>query len=521
MSGNLNTFDNLILLTYFLIVLGIGLFFGRSKGNSISQYFLAGKNLNWIVIGTSLFATNISSEHFVGLAGAGSIHGLSVGYFEWLAVIILFLLGWLFAPIFLRSNIFTVPQFFGKRFDNSSRLYLTIVSILTYIFTKIGVTLLAGTFVLKEVLGWDMFTSTIIIVFITGLYTVIGGLTSVAFTQVFQAIILILGAVLLSAFGLIEVGGFSELAAKLPSDYFSLFKSTSDPNVPWLGILIGAPIIGIWYWCADQYIVQRVLAAKGIEEAKKGTMLAAFFKIFPIFFLIFPGMIAAVLYPDVKGDFAYSMLLSGNLLPVGIKGLVIAGFFAALMSSLASSFNSAAALVSLDIYQIFRKNYSERELVLVGRLATMFFVILAIAIVPFTKLINIHIYLFLQSIQSFIAPPIVSVLLIGIFWKKASSLGAIWTLIIGGFIGFMKILVTILDPQTVSKFEILVYLNSINFLHFAFILFFISSAIMIGISLLKINIVDNSESLQKLTISVSDLKTNFATNSYSRILKEK
>jgi len=284
LSGNLNTFDNLILLTYFLIVLGIGLYTGRSKGNSISQYFLAGKNLSWIVIGTSLFATNISSEHFVGLAGAGSIHGLSVGYFEWLAVIILFLLGWLFAPIFLRANIFTVPQFFGKRFDNKSRFYLTIVSILSYIFTKIGVTLLAGTFVLKQVLGWDMFTSTIIIVFITGLYTVIGGLTSVAFTQVFQSIMLILGAVLLSVFGLIEVGGFGQLVDKLPAEYFSIFKSTTDPNVPWIGILLGAPIIGIWYWCADQYIVQRVLAAKGIEDAKKGTMLAAVFKIFPIFF---------------------------------------------------------------------------------------------------------------------------------------------------------------------------------------------------------------------------------------------
>ncbi|MBK8947047.1 MAG: sodium/solute symporter [Ignavibacteriae bacterium] len=521
MSGNLNTFDNLILLTYFLIVLGIGLFAGRSKGNSITQYFLAGKNLSWLVIGTSLFATNISSEHFVGLAGAGSIHGLSVGYFEWLAVIILFMLGWIFAPIFIKSNVFTVPQFFGKRFDNKSRLYLTIVSILTYIFTKIGVTLLAGTFVLKEVLGWDMFTSTIIIVFITGLYTVIGGLTSVALTQVFQSIMLILGAVLLSLFGLFEVGGFNQLVSKLPSDYFSIFRSTSDSNVPWIGILFGAPIIGIWYWCADQYIVQRVLAAKGIEDAKKGTMLAAIFKIFPIFFLIFPGLIAAVLYPEIKGDSAYSMLLSGNLLPVGIKGLVIAGFFAALMSSLASSFNSAASLVSLDIYQMFRKNYSDRELVLVGRLATMIFVILAIAIVPFTKLINIQIYLFLQSIQSFIAPPIVSVLLIGIFWKKATSTGAIWTLLIGGIIGFLKIVVTVLNPKTVSSIEILNFLNNINFLHFTFILFFICSIIMIAISLMSTKVVKDSEALKNLTVNIGDVKTNILAHSYGRILKEK
>lgn len=224
MSGNLNILDNLIILIYFAVVLAIGLYYGRSKGNSVFNYFLAGKNLTWIIIGTSLFATNISSEHFVGLAGAGSVHGLSVGYFEWLAILILFLLGWLFAPIFLRANIQTVPQYFGKRFDNRSRFLLTVVSVLSYIFTKIGVTLLAATFVLKQVLGWDVFTSTIIIIFITGLYTVIGGLTSVTYTQVFQTVMLILGAVLLSIFGLSAVGGLGQLVEKLPADYFSILN---------------------------------------------------------------------------------------------------------------------------------------------------------------------------------------------------------------------------------------------------------------------------------------------------------
>ncbi|MBI1931591.1 MAG: sodium/solute symporter [Ignavibacteriales bacterium] len=519
MSGNLNILDNLIILIYFAVVLAIGLYYGRSKGNSVFNYFLAGKNLTWIIIGTSLFATNISSEHFVGLAGAGSVHGLSVGYFEWLAILILFLLGWLFAPIFLRANIQTVPQYFGKRFDNRSRFLLTVVSVLSYIFTKIGVTLLAATFVLKQVLGWDVFTSTIIIIFITGLYTVIGGLTSVTYTQVFQTVMLILGAVLLSIFGLSAVGGLGQLVEKLPADYFSIFKSGSDADVPWTGIIFGAPIIGIWYWCADQYIVQRVLAAKGIEEVKKGTMLAAFFKIFPILFLIFPGLIAAVLYPDSKGDTAYSLLLTGDFLPIGIKGLVITGFFAALMSSLSSSFNSAASLISLDVYQMFRKNYSDRELVLVGRLSTMIFIILAIAIVPFTKLFNIQIYLFLQTIQSFIAPPIVSVLLIGVFWKKANSNAAYWTLIIGGFIGFLKMTITVLDQQIVSNIGILKFLYNINFLHFTFILFFISSTIMVGISLFSSELNNDYEAVKELTVFEEKLKTDFASNSISKILK--
>lgn len=502
-------------------MIAIGYFYGRSKGTSVSKYFLADRKLSWIIVGASLFATNISSEHFIGLAGAGSIHGLSVGHFEWMAAIFLFLLGWVFAPIFFRADILTIPQFFGKRFDNRSRFYLTIVSIFTYIFTKIGVTLLAGTFVLKEVLGWDMFTSAIIIILITGLYTVIGGLSSVAYTQVFQAGMLILGALLISVFGLIEVGGIGQMIEKLPADYFAIFKSNSDPNVPWTGILLGAPIVGIWYWCADQYIVQRVLASKDLAEARKGTTLAAAFKIIPIFFLIFPGLIAAIIYPETKGDSAYSLLLSGGLLPIGIKGLVISGFFAALMSSLASSFNSAASLVSLDIYPIFRKKHSERELVLVGRLSTMFFIVLAIVIIPFTKLINIQIYLYLQTIQSFIAPPIVSVLLFGVFWNKATSEGAFWALLIGGLLGLSKIIVTVLDSAFISQFRLLNFLYDVNFLHFAFILFLISSTTLVGVSLLRTNLGENFERTRSLTFRMKDLKLSLTANTFNSIVKDK
>jgi SSS family solute:Na+ symporter len=467
-----------------LLVLVIGLAVSRNKESSIKEYFLAGKNLGWFAIGASLFATNISSEHLVGLAGAGSVHGFSVGHFEWLAAIILLLLGWYFAPIFLKANVNTVPQFFGKRFDDRSRIYLTIVSVFTYLFTKIGVTLFAGGLVLREVLGWNMYTSVIFIVLITGLYTVIGGMNSVVYTQIFQTVILIIGAVLLSLFGLFEIGGFSGLVSKLPSDYFQFTKPFTDPNLPWTGILLGAPILGIWYWCSDQYIIQRILSAKGIKDARKGTVLAATLKIFPIFFFIFPGLVAAILYPNLKGDSAYSLLLSGSLLPVGIKGIVIAGFFAALMSSLSSSFNSSASLFSLDVYNFIRPTASEHEVVLVGRLSTMLLVISAIAIIPLLKMVDTHIYIKLQALQAYIAPPIVCVFLFGIFWKKASGIGAIWALIIGGIIGFSKIILTSIDNSIFANIYILKTFAQINYLHFAVLLFFVCSAIIFTFSLI-------------------------------------
>ena len=483
MSNNLSFLDNTLILVYFFIVLIIGLFASRNKESSVKEYFLAGKNLGWFAIGASLFATNISSEHLVGLAGAGSIHGFSVGHFEWLAAVILLLLGWYFAPIFLNANVNTVPQFFGKRFDDKSRIYLTIVSVFTYLFTKIGVTLFAGGLVLSEVMGWNMHTSAIFIVLITGLYTVIGGMNSVVYTQIFQTVILIIGAVLLSLFGLFEIGGFSGLVSKLPSDYFQFTKPFTDPNLPWTGILLGAPILGIWYWCSDQYIIQRILSAKGIKDARKGTVLAATLKLFPIFFFIFPGLVAAILYPNLKGDSAYSLLLSGSLLPIGIKGIVIAGFFAALMSSLSSSFNSSASLFSLDVYSFIRPSASEHEVVLVGRLSTMLLVIAAIAIIPLLKMVDTHIYIKLQALQAYIAPPIVSVFLFGIFWKKASSNGAIWALLIGGTIGFSKILMTTIDSSIYSNFALLKMFAEVNYLHFAALLFFVCSSIILIISL--------------------------------------
>lgn len=442
--------------------------------------------MGWVAVGTSLFATNISSEHLIGLAGTGSTRGISVGQFEWLAVFILIILGYIFAPIFLRSKVFTVPEFFGQRFDRRSRTYLTAISIIAYFFTKIAVTLLAASYLLKLVLGWDMFASTVLIVLLTGLYTIVGGLRSVIKTQIFQTGLLIFGAFLLVYYGITEIGGFSGLTEKLPSDYFTLFKPTDDPDFPWTGIIFGAPILAIWYWCTDQYIVQRVLSAKGIDQVRKGTLFAGFLKIFPIFLFILPGMIAVILYPGIKGNEAYTYLLTGNLLPVGIKGIVIAGLFAALMSSLSSAFNSSATLIANDVYKPRKENLKDDEFVLVGRLATTLIVIVTISLIPLLKMIKTDIYLYLQTLQAYISPPIASVFLIGVFWKKATGTAAIWALIIGGVLGFLKILLSVLDEGIINNLGIIGTYANINYLHFAAYLFVITSLVLVVISLVGV-----------------------------------
>ena len=509
MIESISLFDNIVIIFYFGIVLLIGIYHQRSKVKTSEDYFLAGRSMGWIAVGTSLFATNISSEHLIGLAGTGSTRGLSVGQFEWLAVFILIVLGYIFAPIFIRSKVFTVPEFFGQRFDRRSRTYLTAISIGAYFFTKIAVTLLAASYLLKLVLGWDMFASTVLIVLLTGLYTIVGGLRSVIKTQIFQTALLIFGASLLVYYGISEIGGFTALTQKLPDDYFTLLKPIDDPDFPWTGMIFGAPILAIWYWCTDQYIVQRILSAKGISNARRGTILAGFLKVFPIFLFILPGMIAVVLFPGISGNEAYTYLLTGNLLPVGIKGIVIAGLFAALMSSLSSAFNSSATLIANDIYKPRKENVKDAELVLVGRLATTLIVILTTCLVPLLRMVNTDIYLYLQTLQAYISPPIASVFLIGVFWKKITASAAIWALISGGVLGLLKILLTMLDPSFVSNLGILGTYAEINYLHFAFLLFLATSVVLVTISLLKTQSTFENKKAAEFVFHKTDLGFNW------------
>ncbi|GAB4338176.1 MAG: sodium:solute symporter [Calditrichia bacterium] len=477
--ANLATIDLSIIILYFIATISIGLFYSRKQSDNSESFFLAGRSLGWIAIGASLFAANISSEHFIGLAGLGAAHGLAVGSFEWLAVFWLILLGWLFAPLFLREKVFTIPQFLEKRFGRAVKKYLAGISIFAYILTKISVTLYAGGLLLKYVFDWDLYTSTMVMVLLTGIYTIVGGLTAVVYTSVFQTFVLIVGTLLVTGFGLQAVGGFTALKAQLPADFFTMLKPASDPNFPWTGIVFGAPILGVWYWCTDQYIVQRVLAAKNLNQARAGTVFAGFLKLTPIFLLVLPGMMAVLLFPGIKGDEAFPNLVASSLLPVGVRGIVISGLLAALMSSLSSFFHSTATLFTIDFYLDRHPEVSQRKLVLVGRLTTMLIVLSAILWVPFTKLITTDLYIYLQSIQAYISPPIAAVFLIGIFWKRINGFGAFWTMVAGGVLGGVRLVLEILLRRGVDIWPGFLFVVRMHFLHFAVYLFGISVLLLI------------------------------------------
>jgi SSS family solute:Na+ symporter len=499
--------DGLILLIYLIIVLSLGFYYSSKKDQTYEDYFLAGRKMGWITVGLAIFATNISSEHFIGLAGAGAARGLAVGQFELMAIFILILLGWIIAPIYIKAGVVTTPEFLEKRFDPSLRKPFAIITIVIYIFTKISVTLFAGGILFYKMFGLNIYASAIMIVLFTGLYSVIGGATAVMKTLVFQAFVLIIGALLLTIFGLKAVGGFSGLQAKLPPDFFNMFKSFKDPDYPWTGVLFGAPIIAFWYWITDQYFIQKILSAKSINDARRGSLFAALLKLLPIFILVLPGLIAVGLFQDIKGDEAYPMLLASNILPIGIKGIVLAGLLAAIMSSLASVFNTVSVLFTNDFYKVNNPNASERELVLVGRLSTTVIVILAIICVPLVKLINSQVYLYLQSLQGYISPPITAVFLWGFLLKKVNAKAAITTLIIGEGIGFLRLILELTYGTNLQGMGMFSPIVSINFLHFSIFMFLFCTAIILTISYLP-------ESSKKS--KVSSIKY-LAPNSFSEL----
>ena len=482
---NLDLIDFLVIAAYFIVVLGIAWWASLREKNVSSDYFLAGRSVGWLAVGASLFASNIGSEHLVGLAGTGAASGLAVGHFELLASLILLLLGWLFVPFYLRSGVYTMPEFLERRYNSASRAYFTWVSIVAYVLTKISVTMFAGGIVMTAVTGLDFWTSAVILVVVTGLYTVFGGLRAVIYTEVMQTLVLILGSATLMFVGLAAVGGWSGLESRLPADYFSMWKPSSHPDFPWTGVIFGAPILGIWYWCTDQYIVQRVLAAKNIKEARRGTIFAGFLKILPIFIFVVPGMVAAALFSDIRAgsaDSAYPALVT-RLLPAGVKGLVLAGMLAALMSSLASAFNSCSTLLTWDVYRKWRPNATEQRLVTVGRMTTVVLVVLGLAWIPFMKYISPQLYIYLQSVQAYIAPPIAACFLLGIMSPRLNGTGALAALWTGFVIGFARLILE-LQKANLPVDSMWSWIASINFLHFAALLFALCSAILIVVSFL-------------------------------------
>ncbi|MGH7614650.1 MAG: sodium:solute symporter [Gemmatimonadales bacterium] len=481
--------DLLVIAAYFLILLGIGVWAARKKKNESADYFLASRDIGWLAVGASLFASNIGSEHLVGLAGTGAASGLAVGHFEWLACLILLLLGWLFVPFYLRSGVYTMPEFLERRFNAASRTYFTWVSIIGYVLTKISVTLFAGGIVMREVTGLSFWTSAVVLIAVTGLYTVTGGLRAVIFTEVAQTVVLIIGSATMVVLGVQAAGGWDGLQAKVPAEFFSMWKPGSDPNFPWTGIVFGAPILGVWYWCTDQYIVQRVLAARNVTEARRGTILAGFLKILPVFIFVLPGIVAAALYADVRqgaSDSAYPTLVT-RLLPAGFKGLVLAGMLAALMSSLASAFNSCSTLITWDVYRKFRPQASEARLVTVGRLTTVALVGVSLLWIPFMKYISSQLYIYLQSVQAYIAPPIAACFLLGLFFRRLNGAGAISSLMTGFVLGALRLILELANGTSktgLSEGSVWAWIAEVNFLHFAVLLFAISTTVLVGVSLL-------------------------------------
>ena len=456
--------DWIVIALFFVALVGIIWWVVRQKQNNAADYFLGGKDATWIAIGASIFASNIGSEHLIGLAGSGAASGMAMAHWEiqgWMILI----LGWVFVPFYSRSMVYTMPEFLERRYNSASRTILSLISLISYVLTKVAVTVYAGGLVFQQVFGIDtlwgidfFWIAAIGLVLITALYTIFGGMKSVLYTSVLQTPILLLGSLIILVLGLKELGGWDQMMSicsqvkvnEYGDTMTNLIRDNRDAQFPWLGALIGSAVIGFWYWCTDQYIVQRVLSGKNERESRRGTIFGAYLKLLPVFLFLIPGMIAFALHQQ-SGSFL-PLLANGNLntdaafptlvaklLPAGVKGLIVCGILAALMSSLASLFNSSAALFTIDFFQRYRPNTDPKKLVRIGQAATVVIVVLGILWIPIMRSIGDVLYLYLQDVQSVLAPGIAAAFLMGICWKRTSAQGGMWALISGLVIGLCRL----------------------------------------------------------------------------------
>ena len=522
--------DWIIIAGYFLIILGIAWWVIKKREDTSTDYFLAGRNLGWFIVGASIFASNIGSEHLVGLAGSGATDGVAMAHYE-LHAWCLLVLGWIMAPFYMRSRVFTMPEFLERRFSPAARTVLSVISLIAYVLTKIAVGIFAGGIVFSVLLpdmnfmGMDSFwIGSILVIILTGIYTILGGLRAVAYTEALQTIVLISGSILVTIFGLKALGGWEELRTIAGSDMFNLWKplvpagmeSTWAPvkeagrmawyfndNYPWLGMLFCAPIIGLWYWTTDQYIVQRMLGAPNETEARRGSIAAAFLKLLPVLIFIIPGMIAFALassgkLPALQAELygggselirdnaqkAFPLLVA-HVLPIGVRGIVVAGLLAALMSSLAGVFNASSTLFTMDFYSRFRPNASQHQLVWIGRVATSIMVLIGLLWIPVIQG-GKGLYDYLQGVQSYLAPPIFVVFFLGVFNKRLNAKGCLSALIVGFAMGLIRLAI-----DTPAKFiadfayaegSFLWIVNNTFFQYYSLVIFVVCVIVMLAVS---------------------------------------
>uniref|UniRef100_A0A8C1Z769 Sodium/myo-inositol cotransporter 2 n=1 Tax=Cyprinus carpio TaxID=7962 RepID=A0A8C1Z769_CYPCA len=490
--------DIVVLVIYFLLVLAVGLWsMWKTKRSTVDGYFLAGKNMTWWPVGASLFASNVGSGHFIGLAGSGAAAGIAATAYEW--------------------NVTTMPEYLQKRFGGKRiQLFLCVLYLFIYIFTKISVDMYAGAVFIQQALQWNIYLAVVLLLGITALYTIAGGLAAVIYTDAVQTIIMVIGALILMGFSFAEVGGFQAVLDKYPQaipsirvpnttcgipreDAFHIFRHPVTSDLPWPGVILGMSIPSMWYWCSDQVIVQRSLASKNIVHAKGGSLLAAYLKVLPFFMMVIPGMISRILYPDEVGcgdpevckqvcgnpvgcsDIAYAKLVM-ELLPAGLRGLMMAVMLAALMSSLTSIFNSSSTIFTMDLWRNIRRTASEWELMIVGRVFVLVLVVVSVLWIPLVQASQGgQLFIYIQSISMYLQPPITVIFFTGCFWKRTNEKGAFWGLIVGMVVGCTRMVLDFVYPtpqcyESDNRPDIIKY---VHYLYFSIILTLLTLTVVV------------------------------------------
>ena len=537
-TSTLTSLDWLMIALYFSVLAGVAWWVVSKSKKTATDYFLAGRNLSWWIVGASIFASNIGSEHVVGLAGSGAADGVAMAHYE-LHAWCLLVLGWVFVPFYMRSQVFTMPEFLERRFSPASRYVLSIVSLITFVISKIAVGIFAGGVVFSTLLPelhltfgateiGSFWIGSVLVIGLTGLYTALGGMRAVAYNDAVQVLVLITGSAALTFYGLYQLGGWGELRRIVGPDMFNLWKPLIPVGVegtwapvletsgsgqvtrmawyfngyyPWLGMLFCAPIIGLWYWCTDQYIVQRALGAPDQTQARRGSIFAAFLKLFPVYLFIIPGLVAYALAKSGKvaalagiatdrtvAQAAFPLMVE-HLLPPGLRGLVVAGLLSALMGSLAGVFNACSTLFTVDLYEKWSPGASQEKIVRVGRTATVVMVLIALAWLPVIR--GAHgLYDYLQAVQGYLAPPVFVVFFLGVFWKRMNWQGCLWAMIAGFGVGIFRMVVDMPVTLGLTGFEhgyaegsFLWIVNKIYFQYFSVLVTIISAIVAVVVSL--------------------------------------